>query len=159
MKSNPSIDLKVLAAFLDEANKNTFANKNAEKSASTRLSSSDYHWEKGDLIYHDTYFGNRDFIGEEIVYQSQKPVWGMNYYGVILSGDVSEKELGTFLEKSIMQKYDDIIPVRGPKEFSDNNWTYRLSIDGDLNCFSGKEEILYDGEVAYRLFLRGGLIK
>ncbi len=159
MEATPKIDLNALADFLDEANKNTFANKNAKKVASIRPSSSDYHWENGDWVYHDTYFGNHDFIGEEVAYYKQKPVWGMNYYGVILSDDVSEKELGSFLEDSIMQKYDDIIPVRGPKEYSRDAWHYKLSVEGELGCFSGKEEILYDGKVVYRLYLQGGLIK
>ncbi|MBI4599350.1 XRE family transcriptional regulator [Candidatus Uhrbacteria bacterium] len=138
--------------------KNTFANASVEKAPSTRPHSSDYHFEEDNLIYHDTYFGNRDFIGEEIVYQDQNPVWGMNYYGYILAGGVTNKELSTFLERSIMQEYDDVIPVRGPKEFHENNWTYKLTVDGDISRFSGKEEISRNGEVVYRLFLFGGFI-
>lgn len=76
----------------------------------------------------------------------------MNYYGTILKEDVTNKELSTFLEKCIMQEYDDIILVRGPREFSENNWTYKLAVDGDLSRFTGTEEILRDGEVVYRLF-------
>ena len=71
---NNPIDIKELADFLSEANKNTYANKDAPKVAPSRLESEDYHFEKGNLIYHDTYFGGRDFIGEEIVYKNQKPV-------------------------------------------------------------------------------------
>lgn len=151
--------MEALTKFLHKANKNTFANANAKKTASARPGSSDYHFEEGDFAYHDTYFGSRDFIGEEIVYQNQKPIWGMNYCGTILREDVTDKELGAFLEKSIMQEYSDIIPVRGPREFSENNWTYRLSIDGDLTRFSGQEEILRDDEVVYRLVLHGGTLK
>jgi len=145
--------------FLHKANKNTFANANAKKASPTRLNSQDYHFEEGNLIYHDAYFGSRDFIGEEIVYEDQSPFWGMNYFGYITAEDVTDKELGAFLEKSIMQKYDDIIPVRGPREFSENNWTYRLSVDGDLSRFSGQEEILRDGKVVYTLSLRGGCLR
>ena len=151
--------METLASFLNKANKNTFANPNAKKVASTRLNSHDYHFEDGNWTYHDTYFGSRDFIGEEIVYQDQRPMWGMNYFGFILADDVTDKELGAFLEKSIMQEYDDIIPVRGPREFSENDWTYRLSVDGDISRFSGQEEILRDEKVVYRLFLRGGYLR
>ena len=79
------IDLKQLADFLNEANKSTYANKDAPKASSSRLGSEDYHFEKDGLIYHDTYFGGRDFIGEEVVYKNNEPVWGLNYYGYILS--------------------------------------------------------------------------
>jgi len=50
-----------LTAFLNAANKATYANKDAPKSSSLRPASEDYHFEKGDLAYHDTYFGARIF--------------------------------------------------------------------------------------------------
>ncbi len=65
------MDVQVLAAFLGEANKATYANRHMPKAAPTRLKSLDYHFEKDRLAYHDTYFGVRDFIGAEIVYQDQ----------------------------------------------------------------------------------------
>lgn len=60
-----------LAKFLDEANKATYANKDAPEVIASCLKSEDYYFEKDDLIYHDTYFGARDFIGEEIVYKDR----------------------------------------------------------------------------------------
>ena len=64
--------------FLEQANKSTYANKDAPKASSSRLKSEDYHFEKDGLIYHDTYFGSRDFMGEEVVYKNTEPVWGLN---------------------------------------------------------------------------------
>ena len=58
-----------------------------------------------------------------------------------------------------MREYNDVIPVRGPREFSEDNWTYMLSIEGNLNRFTGKEEILLDGNIVYQLFLHGGFIE
>ncbi|MEN9338195.1 MAG: hypothetical protein RIQ41_509, partial [Candidatus Parcubacteria bacterium] len=75
------MNTETLAKFLNEANKATYANKTALKVAPSRLKSEDYHFEKDGLIYHDTYFGGRDFIGGEIVYENEKPVWGANYFG------------------------------------------------------------------------------
>lgn len=110
------IDLKQLADFLEEANKSTYANKDASKVSSYRLKSEDYHFEKDGLIYHDTYFGSRDFIGEEVVCKNSEPVWGMNYYGYILSDKTDHKELYNFLRDALMKtSSSDIIPVRGPK--------------------------------------------
>lgn len=62
-----SIALGEMEAFLVEAHRQTYANKSALVAPSSRLNSIDYHFEKGDLAYHDTYFGVRDFIGEEII--------------------------------------------------------------------------------------------
>ena len=54
--------------FLIEAKKQTYANENAPKIDSSRLNSKDYEYKKGNMIYHDTYFGGTNFIGEEVVY-------------------------------------------------------------------------------------------
>jgi len=58
-----AITLADLGAFLAEAHRQTYANKKALVAPSSRLNSIDYHFEKGDFAYHDTYFGVRDFIG------------------------------------------------------------------------------------------------
>lgn len=149
----------VLAHFLNEANKSTYANKDAPKAEPSRLKSEDYHFEKDGLIYHDTYFGGRDFMGEEIVYQDEKPAWGANYYGFVLSEEIKEKDVYDFLRKALMQEYESLIPVRGPAKFIAGDWEYRFSVDGDLARFSGQEEISLKGNVVYRCFVHGGFIQ
>ena len=153
------MNTETLAKFLNEANKATYANKTAPKVAPSRLKSEDYHFEKDGLIYHDTYFGGRDFIGEEIIYENEKPVWGTNYFGFVLDEKVSEKDVYDFLRKALMQEYDDAIPVRGPSNFSADDKEYRFVADGDLVSFSGKEEILFGEKVVYRCLIHGGMIK
>lgn len=153
------IDLKQLADFLNEANKSTYANKDAPKASSSRLKSEDYHFEKDDLIYHDTYFGSRDFIGEEVVYKDNEPVWGLNYYGYILSETTNEKELYGFLREALMQEYSDIIPVRGPKNYQQGDWEYNNSADGELDRFTGTEEIYRAGVLVYKCHYHGGFIE
>jgi hypothetical protein len=150
---------KELADFLNEANKSTYANENAPRSASTRLESEDYHFEKGDLIYHDTYFGGRDFIGEEIVYKNKKPLWGANYFGFVLDENIREKDVYDFLRKALIQEYDNVIPVRGPASFSEDKWDYTFSADGELENFAAKEEILFNGVIVYRCLIHGGYIR
>ncbi|QQS16131.1 MAG: XRE family transcriptional regulator [Candidatus Moraniibacteriota bacterium] len=152
------MNIQNLACFLNEANKETYANKNASKATPTRLASEDYHFEKGNIIYHDTYFGGRDFIGEEIVYESNKPVWGANYFGFILNKNIDEKEVYTFLREALMQKCNDVIPVRGPSSFSKDNNRYTFTVEGNLSSFSGTEEISFNGTIVYRCLLHGGLI-
>ena len=68
-----------LEKFLIEAKKQTYANKNVEKVANSRLNSRDYEYKKDNLIYHDTYFGGTRFIGEEVVYVDNEIYWAMNY--------------------------------------------------------------------------------
>lgn len=156
---NDPIRIEELTEFLHVANKSTYANKDATKVRSSRLKSEDYHFEKGNLIYHDTYFGGRDFIGGEVVYKNSKPVWGANYFGFILDDNVGEKEVYAFLRKALIQEYDDVTPVRGPSKFSDNDWLYQFSANGNLANFSGKEEISLKGKIIYQCFVHGGIIR
>jgi hypothetical protein len=76
-----AVSSAALAEFLVEAHRKTYADKSAAKAPSTRLQSFDYRFGRDDLVYHDTYFGMCDYIGEEIIYRRDVPVWGMNYYG------------------------------------------------------------------------------
>ena len=58
------MNLQELKQFLEETKRETYANEKAEKVSSSRLASEDYEFQKGDFLYHDTYFGKYDFIGE-----------------------------------------------------------------------------------------------
>lgn len=152
------MDTKTLEQFLSRANTSTYANKDASKASSTRLESEDYHFQEGDLIYHDTYFGGKDFIGGEIVYEKEKPVWGLNYYGYVLSDIKTVKEIYAFLRQALMSEYGDVIPVRGPKAFENGEWRYKNEPIGDLSRFNGKEEIYFGEELLYRCEYHGGFI-
>jgi Domain of unknown function (DUF5680) len=153
------IDTSELASFLRDANVNTYANKSAAKVGASRLDSEDYHFERGDLIFHDTYFGVRDFIGSEIIYKNRKPVWGMNYYGVIVSEQIDEKTLYGFLRDALMQECGDLVPVRGPQSYRAKEWSYTNAPDGEISRFTGSEEIHKAGQLVYRAYYHGGLVK
>ena len=76
--------------------KSTYANSTIEKVKPSRIGSSDYQYEEiannKKYTYHDTYFGGTKFMGEEVVYcDSNKPIWGMNYYGVTIDDTVGEE--------------------------------------------------------------------
>jgi len=153
------VKLSDLAQFLIDANTNTYADKDAPKAISSRMESRDYHFEKGDLIYHDTYFGGRDFIGSEIVYKSEIPIWGMNYYGYVLDPTANVPKIYTCLRAALMAKYDDIIPVRGPKHFEYEDWKYLNIPTGDLQRFAGEENIIHCGNTVYQAEYHGGFIE
>lgn len=153
------LPLDVLGAFLEEANLNTYANKDVEKASPLRPGSSDYHFEKGDLTYHDTYFGGTKFMGEEVVYKNNKPAWGMNYYGFTFDNKIDEDSFDAILRPALMSGSGDNIPIRGPKEFVNGEWKYTFNVDGDLKNFTGVEEISKNGKINYRLYCHGGFIE
>lgn len=153
-----TISPQEIEQFLSDANKSTYANKDAPKVSPTRLKSEDYQFEKDNLIYHDTYFGGRDFIGGEVIYKNEFPVWGMNYYGYILNKSVNEKDVYDFLRNALMEDYGDVLSVRGPKEFAEGDKKYLNEPIGEIGRFTGKEEIWFDSEVVYRADYHGGFI-
>ncbi|HRY36698.1 MAG TPA: DUF5680 domain-containing protein [Candidatus Magasanikbacteria bacterium] len=154
-----TLSVEALSEFLEKANINTYANEKAEKVDSLRPGSRDYHFENGDLIYHDTYFGGKKFLGEEVVYKNNIPVWGMNYYGFTLNESVSENLFDSILRPALMSGSGDNIPVRGPKEFINGEWKYTFTAQGDLSNFTGIEEISKNGVVVCRLHCHGGYIE
>ena len=152
------ITIKELADFLNEANKHTYA-ADGKKTTSSRLNSNDLEYQKGDLIYHDTYFGAKNFIGEEIIYKNKIPVWGMNYYGFVLDKNYTEKQVYDFLKKALIQECGELIPVRGPRTYKDHDLQYKNMPTGKLDNFSGKEEVLVKNRAIYRCLYHGGLVK
>lgn len=147
--------------FLIEAKKSTYANGTAEKIESSRLDSKDYEYKKDNMLYHDTYFGGTNFIGEEVVYIDNKIYWAMNYYGVTLDENLGEEAMDNALRPALMQVgvSENIIPVRGPREYKNGDFKYTFEVSGDLTNFSGIETIYKNDKKIYELKCNGGLIK
>ena len=151
----------MIEEFLIEAKKQTYANENAPRINSSRLNSKDYEYKKNNMIYHDTYFGGTNFIGEEVIYVDNKIYWAMNYYGVTLDETLGEEAMDNALRPALMKVGEDnkIIPVRGPKEFINGEYKYTFEVQGDINYFNGIEIIYKNGIKIYELRCSGGLIK
>ena len=150
-----------ITSFLIEAKKQTYANSSADKIPSSRLNSKDYEYKKNNMIYHDTYFGGTNFIGEELVYVDEQPYWGMNYYGVTLDKSLGEEAMDNALRPALMKVGEDItiIPVRGPKKFINGDYIYTFDVDGDIENFNGVETVYKNDIKIYELKCSGGLIK
>lgn len=139
--------MKEIIEFLIKAKKNTYANSNVLKANSSRLGSTDYQYEEQidgkKVVYHDTYFGGEKFIGEEVVYIDNKPIWAMNYNGYPLVDDFSEEAIDNALRPALMQVGADksVLPLRGPSKFSNGEYTYTFKQTGTLENFTGIEKI------------------
>lgn len=123
-----------------------------------RLGSHDLQFTRGEWAYHDSYLGESDFIGEEIVYFQGRVVWGMNYFGRILHADkITSSQAGAVIQQSLSRMYQSgrflggFQHTVGEYEYTDTN-------DGDPLYFTGKEWIKRDGEVVYQLVYHGGLV-
>lgn len=151
--------------FLIAAKKATYADENAEYCESTRLGSRDFEYSSiidgKKYVYHDTYFGGKKFLGSEVVYiDDNQPKWGMNYYGISLTDD-SEDFFDSILRPALMCVGEDnsVIPIRGPKEFVNGEFTYKLDVKGDLSNFEGVESIYKNDTLIFKVILNGGIIE
>ncbi|MBE6053430.1 MAG: XRE family transcriptional regulator [Clostridium sartagoforme] len=149
-------DLSKFKEFIVEAKRNTYASE-AKKAKPTKPNSKDYSYKKYDYYYHDSYLGNNNFIGEELVWKDEKVFWGMNYRGELL---VDEPPTGfsKFLKKAL-KNVSEHNPFRGPEFFSEGDLTYKCNWDGEIDSFSGFESILHCGKEVYRLHFHGGKLK
>lgn len=154
-----SLTSEELYEFLDDANKHTYA-ADGEHSLPSKQDSTDLIFTKNGLTYHDTYFGSKRFIGEEIVYKEDKALWGMNYYGYISDPTLSTEEVYNFLKKALLQTVEnDLRPVRGPAYFSDGDWEYINHVSEQKEVFLGEECIHFKKRIVYTCMYHGGEIE
>lgn len=144
-----------LAPFLIEAKASTYASGGSTITP-TRPGSKDYLYEKGDFAYRDSYFGSRDFTGQEIVYFRGTPLWTMNYLGKTLWSPLGESYIACLRGALASAPLDS--PYRGPARFSLAPYEYSRSLNGGLRRFSGKETITREGKTVYELTFEGGAI-
>jgi hypothetical protein len=150
--------LEQLEAFIVKAKAATYVGGGA-KSAPCRPASHDLQFRDGDFAYLDSYFGGSDFIGEEVVYYKDEPVWAMNYYGRILKHDMIEAaEAGSIIQQSLSAMYKEG-RFLGGFEHDAGDGIYTDTSEGDVTLFTGKEWITRAGVIVYDLIYHGGLIK
>lgn len=151
-------DLDTLHEFILTAKATSYIGDGAP-APSSRPASHDLAYQSGNFSYLDSYFGGSDFIGEEIVYHLDDPLWGMNYYGVLLKpGLISAEAVGKMLKASLSLMYRQG-RFLGGWSHTQENLTYHDTSQGDLTRFSGREWIEKDGEVVYELVYHGGMIR
>lgn len=141
--------------FLLKAKKNTYASGKPADSSS-RPASHDLTYIEEPFLYIDTYLGGYAFVGEEAVWYSGIPIWGMNYYGKMLNHEIPDG-FSDFLKSALLQ-VPRKLPFRGPVEYAEGVFLYQCKTSGDLNGFKGEETILLYGNPIYRLDFHGGEI-
>ena len=144
---------KKIVDFLIRAKRATYAGKGAE-TASSRIGSHDLVYRDGDYMYYDTYLGGERFAGEEALWITGEPRWSMNYAGRV----TGERFSGDFLKEALL-RVPETEPYRGPREYTDGEYTYRCSVQGSFEWFQGKETIDRQGEQIYECYFHGGLIR
>lgn len=151
---NASMDINKIIDFLLVAKRNTYAAAN-NKVDSCRMNSHDHHYkDKNGFTYLDSYLGGECFVGEEVVWLHDIPVWSMNYVGRVIGENFS----GDFLKEVLMQVPANL-PFRGPEIYTKGNYHYHCKVDGEFVWFQGYEVIFYMDEKIYECYFHGGTIR
>lgn len=156
--------MKDLLEFIFKAHKNTYA---APKEVKVKFKADpilpghkDYDYVEKEWRYHDSYSGWFWPPGKEVVFFQGKPVWCMSYQGKAKEGLTEEfvEEIYSFLKKALMNVNEEK-PFRGPDNFSEGDFEYSFSMEGDYSYFIGKEIVKYKGEEVFFQDVMGSLIK
>lgn len=145
-----------LKQFLIKAKMNSYSS--GREAMNLPDGSKELTFEENGFKYRDRYIGDNPFIGEEIVWQAGSVIWGMNYYGRVVSVVVPANQIYQFLQKAMRQVKEDR-PFRGPGTFKDQDFEYRDESHGDIVEFTGVERIFYEGQEVYRLDYHGGYVR
>ena len=146
-----------LHSFIIQAKAATYVGNGAHIK-SCRLNSHDLEFHHGDYYYLDSYFGGTDFIGEEVVYYKDQPVWAENYYGKILKPEmISAAEAGKMLKASLSMMYTEQ-RFLGAFRHEVDDLIYFDTNEGTYQHFRGLEWIEKNNIRVYELFYHGGKI-
>ena len=153
-----NFSLQQLNTFIVRAKAATYVG-DGKKTKSCRSGSHDLEFHDGSFSYLDSYFGGTDFIGGEVVYYENKPIWAMNYYGKITKSDmITAAETGKIIKESLSLMYQEGRFLGGFEHSSDDS-VYTDMSEGGIESFSGKEWIARNGVIVYELVYHGGMIK
>jgi hypothetical protein len=153
-----NFSLQQLNTFIVRAKAATYVG-DGKKTKSCRSGSHDLEFQDDSFSYLDSYFGGTDFIGGEVVYFKDVPIWAMNYYGKIIEPNlISAAETGKIIKESLSKMYQEG-RFLGGFEHSSGDSVYTDTSEGGIESFSGKEWIARNGIIVYELVYHGGMIK
>ncbi len=150
-------DIDGLLAFIVEAKAAAYIGGKPGE-ASCRLGSRDIPYRRDGWSYLDSYFGGTDFLGQEVVWRNEKPIWAMNYYGRVLDDSaIDGARAADVLRTALPLMYAEGRFLGGfCKEVG--RYRYVDESEGGHTSFIGIERILADEHAVYRLDYHGGLV-
>lgn len=146
-----------LRQFLIAANKAGYASGKESQWKKEKDKSTTISFSLGDWYTHDNFFGGEPYGGRFVVFHKERPYWIMVYYGYIKENVSDINEVYKILREALKLMPKNL-PLRGPKIFKLQKFTYKNKWEGTLSSYSGKEEILSNGKKVYQANYMGGLV-
>ncbi len=147
------INFEELKKFISESRRNTYAGEGGLIEKPFLEGSHQLEYKEGKYFYRDIFFsGKENFIGQEVVYFNDSPIWSMVY-----SGSAEPKETTPFLKKSL-SILSDKCRFNENCEFNENDFRYKNKGEGRIEQFGGEEQIFLKDISVYKLNYHGGLV-
>jgi hypothetical protein len=148
-----------LSDFLVQAKRATYAALGDGASVNPLLPASrQLEYQLGEVLYRDIYFGFAFFVGQETVYEMDKPIWAMGYAGGVTDANADVNAVYTFLRFALRQ-VDTANPYRGPGLIRGDGFQYTSQTTGTLEKFWGIERISGNRAILYELRYHGGRLR
>ncbi|OQA93087.1 MAG: hypothetical protein BWY24_00728 [Microgenomates group bacterium ADurb.Bin219] len=147
---------EALRQFLVDSNKAGYAGGEEKKWIKEPNGSTTIPFEKGEWRSDDNFYGGEPYGGRIVVFYKDKPHWMMVYYGWVTE-DVETNIVYGILRGALMKMPDDA-PFRGPREYKEGKFTYTNKWIGDVEQYSGEEQITQGGNLIYKANYMGGLV-
>jgi hypothetical protein len=148
--------IKNVERFLIEARTKTYAGSAGVVKAALN-GSKQLEYRNDYLLYRDVYYtGKNTFYGIETIFDNDKPVFGMSYYGNW--GDMTEKEIDDILRGALINNPETRLNKRF--EWRQNGFIYNCNPDitDGIKEISGTETIMKNGEQLYIFYYAGGML-
>ena len=120
----------------------------------SQFNTHDCRYEEKPYVYYDSYLGDRQFIGQEIILRKGQTIYAMNYAGRVIKDEFNKNFLKEALRASTIK-----MPFRGPEFYQSGEYIYRCKVYGQSTWFQGREEIFHNREKTYEYFFHGGILR
>lgn len=145
-----------LKQFLMDSNSAGYAGGEEKKWIKEPDGSTTIPFEKDLWKSHDNFFGGEPYGGRTIVFYEGKPYWIMVYYGRV--EEKIDNDLVYKILRNALKQMPSSYPFRGPKEFIEGEYVYTNFWKGEVDDFSGEEQITQAGKLVYKANYLGGLV-
>lgn len=159
MIGNLPFNLNQLKSFLTKAGAATYVGGGAYEKIPERSGFYELVYAEGEWQYRDSYTGFYRSRGTETIRFQNKPVWVSLYGGGMVDDKKSlADQTFQFLKQAMNAKPKDFYSARGPENFKEDKWEYRYQQEGDIDEFSGNEEIYFQGKKVFFHHIIGGIV-
>jgi hypothetical protein len=115
-------------------------------------------YRKGPFLVVDRYTGEEFNIGQAITFFRKRPMYGTNYYGILIDNKLKVKIVFSFLKKALLAGAGKSTH-RGLDGYKENSFRYSNKFTEKRGFTEGEEKIFNNNKLVYIQVYHGGIIR